>query len=80
MVTQGAQQGLDLLARVMLDPGDLAVVEEPGYPPARASLLATGAEVRGVPVDAEGCASTCCRTTPSWSTSPRRTSSRWACR
>ena len=39
MVTQGAQQGLDLLARVMLDPGDLAVVEEPGYPPARASLL-----------------------------------------
>lgn len=38
----------------MLDPGDLAVVEEPGYPPARASLLATGAEVRGVPVDAEG--------------------------
>ncbi len=33
-----------------------------------------------VPVDAEGCASTCCRTTPSWSTSPRRTSSRWACR
>lgn len=54
MVTQGAQQGLDLLARVMLDPGDLAVVEEPGYPPARASLLATGAEVRGVPVDAEG--------------------------
>ncbi|MGV8481904.1 PLP-dependent aminotransferase family protein, partial [Pseudomonas aeruginosa] len=36
------------------DPGDLAVVEEPGYPPARASLLATGAEVRGVPVDAEG--------------------------
>lgn len=38
----------------MLDAGDLAVVEEPGYPPARASLLATGAEVRGVPVDAEG--------------------------
>ncbi len=77
MVTQGAQQGLDLLARVMLDPGDLAVVEEPGYPPACWPPAPRCAECRWTP---RGCASTCCRTTPSWSTSPRRTSSRWACR
>ena len=76
---QGAQQGLDLLARVMLDPGDLAVVEErlsagPRQPAGHRR------RVRGCRWTPRGCASTCCRTTPSWSTSPRRTSSRWACR
>lgn len=54
LVSQGAQQALDLLARVLLEPGDLAVVEEPGYPPARAIFSAAGARVLGVPVDAEG--------------------------
>jgi len=54
LVSQGAQQALDLLARVLLEPGDLAVVEEPGYPPARATFAAAGARVLGVPVDAEG--------------------------
>src|SRR5262249_9074273 len=38
MVTSGALHGLDLVARVMLEPGDMAAVEEPGYPPA-ADLL-----------------------------------------
>ncbi|MGH8355088.1 MAG: PLP-dependent aminotransferase family protein, partial [Pseudomonas sp.] len=54
LVSQGAQQALDLLARVMLTPGDLAVVEEPGYPPARLAFEAAGARVLGVPVDGEG--------------------------
>lgn len=54
LVTQGAQQALDLVARVMVNPGDIVAVEEPGYPPARSSLLALGARVIPVRVDAEG--------------------------
>ncbi|MFF9041755.1 PLP-dependent aminotransferase family protein [Streptomyces sp. NPDC014892] len=54
LVTTGTQQALDLIGRVLLDPGDRVAVEEPGYPPARLPFLAQGAEVTGVPVDAEG--------------------------
>ncbi|MFC4526965.1 PLP-dependent aminotransferase family protein [Dyella halodurans] len=54
IVTQGAQQAIDLAARVMVNPGDTAAVEEPGYPPARSSLLALGARVVPVRVDGEG--------------------------
>lgn len=53
-VTQGAQQALDLMARVMLRPGDVAAVEDPGYPPARACFAALGAKIVPVPVDGEG--------------------------
>lgn len=54
LVTQGAQQAIDLAARVMVERGDVVAVEEPGYPPARASMLALGARVKPVRVDAEG--------------------------
>ncbi|MFE3743775.1 PLP-dependent aminotransferase family protein [Streptomyces sp. NPDC059134] len=54
LVTTGTQQALDLVGRVLLAPGDRVAVEEPGYPPARLPFLAQGAEVTGVPVDAEG--------------------------
>ena len=54
MVTSGAQAGLDLAARVLLDRGDRVWVEEPGYRGLRAALLAAGAEPVPVPVDAEG--------------------------
>ncbi|WP_259471637.1 PLP-dependent aminotransferase family protein [Streptomyces shenzhenensis] len=54
LVTTGTQQALDLVGRVLLEPGDRVAVEEPGYPPARLPFLAQGAEVTGVPVDAEG--------------------------
>ncbi|OLL32257.1 DNA-binding protein [Burkholderia sp. SRS-W-2-2016] len=54
IVTQGAQQALDLLARITLRPGDVAAVEDPGYPPAHACLMASGARVVAVPVDREG--------------------------
>ncbi|MFD5271669.1 PLP-dependent aminotransferase family protein [Streptomyces sp. NPDC058335] len=54
LVTTGTQQALDLIGRVMLEPGDRVAVEEPGYPPARLAFLAQGAEVTGIPVDAEG--------------------------
>jgi GntR family transcriptional regulator / MocR family aminotransferase len=54
IVTQGAQQALDLIGRVVLDPGDTVAVEEPGYPPARLLFRTQGAHVVGVPVDDEG--------------------------
>ena len=54
LVTQGAQQALDLIGRVLVAPGDCVAVEEPGYPPARALFTALGARVAGVPVDGEG--------------------------
>ena len=55
IVTSGAQQAFDLLARVLVTPGHTVVaVEDPGYPPLRAVFLAAGARVVGVPVDEEG--------------------------
>ncbi|VTU28088.1 HTH-type transcriptional regulatory protein GabR [Variovorax sp. SRS16] len=54
IVTNGAQQALDLVARVLVEPGCMVAVEEPGYPPARQLFAAQGAQVVGVPVDAEG--------------------------
>ena len=54
VVTGGAQQALALLARVLVEPGSTAAVEEPGYPQARLVLAAHGAQVVGVPVDEEG--------------------------
>ena len=54
VVVSGAQAALDLCARLLLDPGDPAWIEEPGYAGARAALLGAGARVEPVPVDAEG--------------------------
>jgi GntR family transcriptional regulator/MocR family aminotransferase len=54
LVTQGAQQALDLIGRVLIDPGTTVAVEEPGYPPARELFQSLGARVVGVPVDDEG--------------------------
>jgi GntR family transcriptional regulator/MocR family aminotransferase len=54
VVTNGTQHALDLIARVLLKPGDVVAVEEPGYPPARRIFAAAGARVVGVPVDEGG--------------------------
>ncbi|WP_028536491.1 PLP-dependent aminotransferase family protein [Paludibacterium yongneupense] len=54
IITHGAQQALDLIARIVLRPGDVVAMEDPGYPPARACYEAHGAAVVGVPVDDEG--------------------------
>jgi GntR family transcriptional regulator / MocR family aminotransferase len=54
IVVNGAQHGIDLMARVLLDPGDAAWVEEPGYRPVRAALRAAGAQIVRVPVDEHG--------------------------
>jgi GntR family transcriptional regulator/MocR family aminotransferase len=54
LVTQGAQQALDLIGRVTIEPGTCVTIEEPGYPQARLLFESLGARVVGVPVDAEG--------------------------
>ncbi|WP_322102454.1 PLP-dependent aminotransferase family protein [Paraburkholderia sp. J41] len=53
-VLGSVQQAIDLGARLVLDPGDTAWIEDPGYPGARRVLEAAGARVAGVPVDAHG--------------------------
>ncbi|HEX7110846.1 MAG TPA: PLP-dependent aminotransferase family protein [Mizugakiibacter sp.] len=55
VVTAGAQQAFDLLARILVTPGrTLVAVENPGYPPARAAFAAAGAQLVPVAVDEEG--------------------------
>jgi GntR family transcriptional regulator/MocR family aminotransferase len=54
LVVTGAQQAIDLTARVLLDPGDAVWVEDPGYIAGRGSLRGAGAELVPVPVDAQG--------------------------
>lgn len=55
-IVSGSQQAIDLCARVLLDPGDAAWLEDPGYHGARGALSAAGARIVPVPVDAEGLA------------------------
>ena len=53
VVTSGAQQAFDLLARVLVVPGKTVVaVEDPGYPPMRVAFAAAGAKLVPVGVDA----------------------------
>ncbi len=54
LLTNGAQQALDVVARTVLDPGDVVVVEDPGYTAAARLFTSHGARVVGVPVDEEG--------------------------
>ena len=54
VVCSGSQQGIDLVGRLLLDVGDEAWVEDPGYPGIRASLAGHGVTVRPVAVDSEG--------------------------
>lgn len=54
IVTNGTQQAIDILARVLLSPGDRIAVEDPGYEAPRRAFEAAGATVIGVPVDQEG--------------------------
>lgn len=54
LVTNGAQAGLDLLARVLLEKGDVVLMEEPGYVNARLVFSAAGAVIRPFHVDNAG--------------------------
>ena len=54
MIVSGSQQALEISARVLLDPGDAAWLEEPGYWLARNILTASACRVIPLPVDGEG--------------------------
>jgi GntR family transcriptional regulator/MocR family aminotransferase len=55
LVTAGAQQAFDLLARALVTPRKTVVaLEDPGYPPMRVAFAAAGAKLAPVGVDAEG--------------------------
>ncbi|KER74091.1 hypothetical protein HR51_03185 [Burkholderia cepacia] len=54
LVTTGTQQGLHLIATLLLDAGDAVWMENPGYRWAKAILSAAGAELCPVPVDRDG--------------------------
>ena len=54
IIVAGSQAGLDLSCRLLLDAGDPAWIEDPGYLGARGALLAAGARLVPVPIDGEG--------------------------
>lgn len=54
VVVAGAQHALNMVCRLLLDPGDHVWLEEPGYPGARAAFVTAGASIHSVPVGAEG--------------------------
>ena len=54
VITCGAQHAINLVARVLIEPGDCVAVEDPGYVPAVRLFGALGARVVGVPVDDQG--------------------------
>jgi GntR family transcriptional regulator/MocR family aminotransferase len=53
-VTSGSQQAVDLITRVLVEPGEPVAVEDPGYLPVLRALRAHGCQVTGVAVDGEG--------------------------
>lgn len=54
IITSGAQQALDLTARIFITPGDAVLIEDPCYQEARGAFEAAGANIIPVPVDSEG--------------------------
>jgi 2-aminoadipate transaminase len=54
LVTQGSQQGLDLITKLFVDPGDEVLVETPAYVGALQVLRFFGAKVTFLPCDGEG--------------------------
>jgi GntR family transcriptional regulator/MocR family aminotransferase len=56
VITEGAQEALNLCVRLLTNPGDIAWVEDPGYRGAKAAFNAGDLRTLAVPVDAEGMA------------------------
>jgi 2-aminoadipate transaminase len=54
IITNGSQQGLDLIARALFDPGDVVIIEGPTYFGALQAFDAYEVRYRVVPVDDEG--------------------------
>lgn len=63
IITSGSQQGLDLVSKVLLNPGDLVIVELPSYLAALNAFRSYGGETIGIPMDDEGMRVDCLRET-----------------
>ena len=54
LITVGGQQALELIAKCFIDPGDIVIAEGPTYVGAVAAMNSHQADVRHVPMDADG--------------------------
>jgi 2-aminoadipate transaminase len=54
LITTGSQQGLDLVSKVLLDPGDVIIIEAPTFVGALQSFRAYQASYASVPLDDDG--------------------------
>jgi 2-aminoadipate transaminase len=54
VVTTGSQQGIDLLAKLFIDPGDVVLVESPSYVGALGVFRSYEADIHHVPMDEQG--------------------------
>jgi len=54
LIVNGSQQGFDLIARTLLDPGDAVAIEQPTYPRAMQVFRSFGAQLIAVPWDDAG--------------------------
>jgi len=54
IISSGSQQGLDLIGKVFLSPGDIAIVELPSYLAALNAFYSYGGELVGIPMDEDG--------------------------
>jgi GntR family transcriptional regulator/MocR family aminotransferase len=54
VIVSGSQQAIDIVARVLIEPGDVVALEEPGYLGAQRTFAANGADLRPIPVDRDG--------------------------
>ncbi len=64
IITAGAQQAIEIIAKLLLEPGDSVIMEDPGYAPARILFELAGARVVANPVDDEGLEVACLDTAP----------------
>lgn len=54
MVTSGSQQAIEFLSRLLIEPGDVVLVEEPTYIGALQAFESYDARIIGIPMDEEG--------------------------
>jgi GntR family transcriptional regulator/MocR family aminotransferase len=54
LIVNGSQQGFDLIARTLIDPGDAVAIEQPTYPRAMQVFRSFGAQLTAVPCDEAG--------------------------
>ena len=54
LITTGGQQGIELLCRVLCDPGDAVICEDPSFIGALNAFRGAGAVLRGVPLESDG--------------------------